>query len=240
MSLEWASFAVRLDGPASKTGYGGDERALREGTVYHSMEGSLSVALEMLANPALAKSWTFSNPKRGQLIQHYAIGKHAWANGSKDANEPFFACESEGGGPGIESEPLTESQIDNLVELTVWAYTTQEWTTLTRRITLWEHRELQRFGSRATACPSNRIPWSIIINGANAIIEQPEEEDMYALIVKKGEEQGTNNKHRTYLWRSGSAALLHMKSRAQREQTALLFGISDSAIVVSQATLDAL
>ena len=176
MSLEWASFAVRLDGPRNKTGYGGDERALREGTVYHSMDGTLSYALEMLANPALAKSWTFSNPKRGRLIQHYAVGKHAWGAGSKDANEKFVSCENEGGGPGIESEPLTQSQIDNLVDLTVWLYTTQEWTTLTRRITLWEHKELQRFGSRATACPSDRIPWSIIIAEAEKIINV--EDDM--------------------------------------------------------------
>ncbi len=54
VSLQWASFAVRLDGPGTKTGYGGDERALREGAVYHSMVGSLSYALEMMANAELA------------------------------------------------------------------------------------------------------------------------------------------------------------------------------------------
>ena len=176
MSLDWMASAVRLDGPGHKTGYGGDERALREGLVYHSMEGSLSVALRMLANPASQKSWNFSNPKQGRLIQHYPVGKHAWGAGSKDANEKFVSCENE----GVAGEPLTQSQIDNLVELTVWLYTTQEWTTLTRRITLWEHKELQRFGSRATACPSNRIPWSIIIAEAEKIINEPpqEEEDM--------------------------------------------------------------
>ena len=173
MSLEWASFAVRLDGPGHKTSYGGDERALREGLVYHSMEGSLSVALRMLANPALQKSWTFSNPKHGQLIQHYAVGKHTWANGSRESNEKFVSCENE----GVAGEPLTQSQIDNLVELTVWAYTTQEWTTLTRRISMWEHKELQRFGSPATACPSDRIPWSIIIARAEKIINEPPQED---------------------------------------------------------------
>ena len=185
MSLDWMSSAVRLDGPAFKTGYGGDERALREGAVYHSMVGTMSYALEMLANPALAKSWTFSNPKQGRLIQHYPVGKHAWGAGSKDANEKFVSCENEGGGPGNESEPLTQSQIDNLVELTVWLYTTQEWTTLTRRITMWEHRELQRFGSRATACPSDRIPWGIIIAAAEKIINE-EEPDMQRRIIRKG------------------------------------------------------
>lgn len=165
MSLEWASFAVRLDGPGNKHGYGGDERALREGAVYHSMEGSIAVALRMLANPALTKSWTFSNPKQGQLIQHYAVGKHAWANGSQESNEKFVACENE----GVAGEPLTDSQVDNLVELTVWLYATQEWTTLTRLITCWEHQEMTRFGSRPTACPSGRIPWADIIAQANEI-----------------------------------------------------------------------
>ena len=186
MSLDWMASAVRLDGPAFKTGYGGDERALREGAVYHSMDGSLSYALEMLANPALAKSWTFSNPKQGQLIQHYPVGKHAWAAGSQDANEKFGSCESEGGGPGIESEPLTRNQIGNLVELTVWLYTTQEWATLTRRITMWEHKEMQRFGSRATACPSDRIPWGIIIAEAEKIISQEDDMTTYKLFQTWG------------------------------------------------------
>lgn len=168
MSLEWASFAVRLDGPAEKTGYGGDERALREGAAYHSMEGSLSSGLRELANPARSASWTFSNPKQGQMIQHYAVGKHAWANGSRPANEKFVACENE----GVAGEALTDSQVANLIELTVWLYTTQEWTTLTRLITLWEHNEMTRFGSAPTACPSDRIPWTTIISGAERIIEQ--------------------------------------------------------------------
>ena len=128
MSLEWAAFAVRLDGPSDKHGYGGDERALREGAVYHSMEGSLSSALRELAKPARRASWTFSNPKQGQLIQHYPVGWHAWAQGSRPANEKFVACENE----GVAGEPLNENQIGNLVELTAWLYTTQQWTTLKR------------------------------------------------------------------------------------------------------------
>ena len=172
MSLEWASFAVRLNGPGNKHGYGGNERALREGAVYHSMVGSMSGALRELASPARAASWTFSNPKEGQLVQHYPVGWHAWANGSRPANEQFVACENEGGPIGNESEPLTESQIDNLVELTVWLHATQEWTTLTRQVTLWEHNELQRFGSTATACPSGRIPWETIIARSERIINK--------------------------------------------------------------------
>jgi hypothetical protein len=95
------------------------------------------------------------------------VGWHAWANGSRESNEKFVACENE----GVAGEPLTQNQIDNLVELTVWLYTTQEWTDVSRLRELWEHREMMRFGSRATECPSGRIPWTIIIDSAKEIIE---------------------------------------------------------------------
>lgn len=44
------------------------------------------------------------------------------------------------------------------------------------KATLFEHNEMTRFGSRPTACPSDRIPWSTIITEAKKIIEQ--EDDM--------------------------------------------------------------
>lgn len=42
------------------------------------------------------------------------------------------------------------------------------------KATLFEHREMVRYGSDATACPSGRIPWQAIIAG----ITQPQEDDM--------------------------------------------------------------
>ena len=44
---------------------------------------------------------------------------------------------------------------------------------------------MQRYGSRATACPSDRIPWGVIIAEAEKIINEPpqEEEDMKPFLV---------------------------------------------------------
>ena len=56
---------------------------------------------------------------------------------------------------------------------------------------------------------------------------------MFARIIKY---KDTDTK--TYLWTGKN--LLHMKSRKQREETALLYGISDKAVTVSKDTLAAL
>ena len=158
----WAPFAVRRDGPASKYGYQGDIKGHKEGTVYHSAEGGLTVMMNLLESPGNTKSWTFSNPKVGRLLQHYAAEEHTWCNGSYDANRRFASCESE----GRSGEILTPSQVDNLIELTVWLAEVFNWASLERRVTLWEHNEMVRFGSAPTSCPSGRIPWAVVIGKA--------------------------------------------------------------------------
>ena len=177
MVEQWAPFATKFDGPRDKHGYPGVPEPLPKlGAVYHSMEGSMSSALRELANPARRASWTFSNPKTGPLLQHYRLQEHTWTNGSFDSNIKFFSCENE----GVAGERLTDSQVDNLVELTVFGYEQNGWTELTRQVTLWEHNEMTRFGATPTACPSDRIPWQEIIDGAQAILSPQEVEGMLA------------------------------------------------------------
>ena len=169
----WAPFATRFDGPSDKHGYPGQPEPLpKVGLLMHSMEGSMSSALRELANAARRASWTFSNPKTGPLLEHYALGSHTWANGSKEANVKFDSCENE----GKAGEPLTSSQVDNAVELVVWEYQQNEWTGLERHVQLWEHNEMTRFGAAPTACPSNRIPWDEIISRAEVILHEEDEE----------------------------------------------------------------
>lgn len=170
---------MRRDGPPDKHGYGGlAEPSRKQGAVYHSMEGSYEAALGELDNLARRASWTFSNGKDGRFEQHYPVGFHTWANGSLDANMRFVSCENE----GRAGERLTQQQIDNLVQLTEWLRDTQGWTTVARQETLWEHREMTRFGAAPTACPSGRIPWGIII----ARVEEPaKEDDVKPYLVKE-------------------------------------------------------
>lgn len=156
---QWFPRAVREPGHPQAHGYPGEqEPGAKSGLVYHSAEGTIATMrriIQALGEP----SWTFSNPKRGRLIQHYARGTHTWANGSPEANVRFDACESE----GVAGEPLTTSQAQNLVDLARWYKKEEDWEGFRRQVEAWEHYELERFGAAPTACPSNRIPWGIII-----------------------------------------------------------------------------
>ena len=170
--MEWCPFAIRRDGhPSDKHGgYASySEPHQKRGLVAHSMAGALPAALGGLDNAARRASWTFSNPKSGPLLQHYPLGSNTWASGSAEANSRYTSVEHEGGGPGNEGEPLTENQIDNLVKLIRWLSEQDGWTPIRpgsssdTSATLWEHKEMIRFGSAPTACPSGRIPWAEVL-----------------------------------------------------------------------------
>jgi hypothetical protein len=158
MAESWLPACVRRDGPGQKQGYGHiPSRSLGEieGICAHSMEGSLAAALGELDNPARLASWTFSNPRAGNALQHYPLESVTWGSGSPEANRRFVSIEHE----GWAGEPLTENQITNLVMLT---------RTLTaeprsRTTNLREHNEMTAYGAQPTACPSGRIPWAEII-----------------------------------------------------------------------------
>ncbi len=158
----WYPKAIRRDGPANKVGYPTstptDKYGPKRGVVYHSSEGSKAAWFGVLDSQRRPRrSATFFNPKRGRLYQHYRRDAHCWANGTKAANIGFVSCENE----GVAGEPLTASQVDNLVGLTAWLQEQNRWAELSRATTLREHNEFT-----PTACPSGRIPWAIIIERA--------------------------------------------------------------------------
>jgi len=159
--LDWYPGAVVLLGPASKAGYPSVSVRDGRGAVLHSMEGGLAAAHGVLSGPAQS-SWHFSNPKVGPLEQHYAISRITWHGGSLGANRRYVGIEHE----GVAGEPLTASQIENDVALLGWLAENdvQPWSGLIRLDTLWEHNEMTRYGSKATACPSGRIPWQEVID----------------------------------------------------------------------------
>ena len=97
--------------------------------------------------------------KNGDLFQHYAVTATAWTNGSPDANLRFIGVESE----GVVGEPLTEPQVANLRRIAEDCKAYFGWPTLSRGEQLLEHREMVRYGSDPTACPSGRIPWDRLL-----------------------------------------------------------------------------
>ncbi len=105
----------------------------------------------------------------GNCLQHHPLTASCWASGSREANTRGVAFEFEGGAPGKESEPLTEAQQQALErilnDIAAWkgvtnAYWRRPPNDRDPNATLYEHRECVRFGSRPTACPSDRIPWA--------------------------------------------------------------------------------
>ncbi len=182
MSAAWYPAARRRDGPSNKFGYPTrnptDKYGHKKGACYHSSEGTLASWWGILDNRVPPrKSATFFNPKRGKLYQHYRVDAHTWANGTTAANKGYVSCENE----GMAGEPLTTSQVDNLVGLSAWLKERFGWAELSRTTTMREHNEF-----KATACPSGRIPWAEIIRRA-------EEDDMpYSFIVQEqdGGEEG--------------------------------------------------
>jgi len=124
-------------------------------------------------------------PYDGACLQHYPLTASCWASGSREANTRGIAFEIEGGAPGRESEPLRDAQASAigriLEDIATWkgvtnAYWRRPANDRDLNATLYEHRECVRFGSGATACPSNRIAWPALL----ARLEAPDRPDPVA------------------------------------------------------------
>jgi len=170
----------------NKHGYSGDDAILGYGLVAHSMEGSLAAAFGELDNPARQASWHFSAAKDGKIYQHIDTLNISYASGGYEANKRFWSIEHE----GKAGEPLTPAQLAATTELMRWLLGTYHLQPL-RKVTLWEHREMTQFGSSATACPSGRIPWDVIIPQIQpAPIPQPPTEEGADMFIAKAVETG--------------------------------------------------
>jgi hypothetical protein len=173
----WLDWTERVPGPPDKVYR---ERNVAAGYVAHSMVGGYAGAAARLFASELdaagayttyaAASWHFSVLASGSVIQHYPLAASCWASGSRVANTRFVAVETEGGGAGNESETLTEPQVDAYVRLIRDVAASGGWAAIRPQsaadtsATLWEHREMTRFGSAPTLCPSGRIPWPEIVH----------------------------------------------------------------------------
>ena len=66
------------------------------------------------------------------------------------------------------------TQVQNLIDLARWYKKGEGWPAFKRQAQAWEHREMTRFGAPPTACPSDRIPWDIIIPAVEEKPDMPE------------------------------------------------------------------
>lgn len=161
----WFVWTDKRPGPAQKQGYPGVTRRdlyAIEGEIKHSMEGSLASAFGELDRATRQASWTFSVAKDGKVYQHYPLESITWHGGGINANRRFIGIEHE----GKVGEPLTEPQYQATLKLSRAireACPNVGGKPPARRVNLFEHREMTEFGSAATSCPSNRIPWARLI-----------------------------------------------------------------------------
>ena len=148
----WYPPAHAAPGPEWKTGGGGEIlRPSSHGAVVHSAEGSLEGALAVLHGDREA-SWHFTVAKGGRVYQHYPLDAWTWHAGPLNADHAGIECE------GVAGEALTDPQLAALVGLLQWIAHQESWPGYVRGQTLREHNEVM-----ATACPSGRIVWDIVI-----------------------------------------------------------------------------
>lgn len=168
----WIDWAERVPGHTEKVNGWLNPVA---GFVAHSAEGWEAY---LRSNPPQTaavggrKSWHLSNLLDGRLLQHYPIYAQCWASGATLPNNSFVAMEHEGVAP----VPLTPAQtrtttlvIQELAAIGGW--------NPQRQVNLWEHRECTRWGAEPTACPSNRIPWDVILAAPGGDPLDPVKED---------------------------------------------------------------
>jgi len=172
----WFDWAIVDPGPPHKVNGG---RNGQRGMIPHSAEGYWPYLRNgVLWGPRRA-SWHASNLKDGRFYQHYPVTAQTWTSGAGYPNNNFPTTENE----GVEGQPLTQPQIDNLIRMgrdlmAAGMWHPQRPTSPTDiGASLYEHNECTRFGAEGTSCPSDRIPWHIIVPAL--------EEDMAE--VSKGE-----------------------------------------------------
>lgn len=172
----WLTWAVRVPGPADKV-YSQPNSA--EMYLPHSAVGFLPAWLNRLRSQDRLPNGRYTDyaaasihgwiPYDGKVIQHYPFTASCWGSGSRYPNVHGIAFENEGGAPGNLNEPLRPAQVTANVaiirELIDWKGWTPSRPTGPRDegASLYEHNECTRWGSGATACPSDRIPWPEIL-----------------------------------------------------------------------------
>jgi len=132
MSDLWFPDAIRLDGPASKTGYNGATKTHpKVGVCLHTMgyestpEWNDATTLHNALFSGREASWTFSICKfmnGSVLYQHYPLDAVCWAQGYQ-GNLWLIGIETEGIAPG----KFTEAQYELLVKLLRWIKEAQGW-----------------------------------------------------------------------------------------------------------------
>jgi len=121
--------------------------------IIHSAEGYRSAMFAVLDGPREA-SWHFSDMRNGEVYQHVSTANIAWGAGSFEANDGSIHIELE----GVTGQALTSAQYVSTIALLRWVFRGYGLGEPSRETNLREHNEFF-----ATSCPSNRVPWTRLI-----------------------------------------------------------------------------
>ena len=163
----WFDWAARRIGPPEKVNSGVNPVS---GLVCHSADGFEGGLWAQLANAPV--SWHLTNLFDGSLYQHYPLTARCWH--ATAFNQAYVGIEHEGRG----SVPLTPAQVATtkrvIDELAAWKGWEPKRPAAKGDLTatLYEHREVIWFGGTATACPSGRIPWDLLLEEDELTEEQ--------------------------------------------------------------------
>ncbi len=198
----WAPFAVRRAGPAWKVGYSFvGEAGPKRGDVKHSAEGYWAGLYSALDGSAF-KSWHFTIGY-DRTEQHYPFRAYCWHAGDVD-NDGAVAANLDLVGIehlGMAGEALSPYQVDMTVRITQWC-AEQEGRGTYRRFDgwdpdesgLWLLAEHKQVSDVYTACPSNRIPWGIIIPAVEEDEDMAVMEEIERLRAELKAQQDAQNK----------------------------------------------
>lgn len=159
-------WAVKDPGPDNKKW--GDVNSL-EAVFFHSAVGTYGGTINRVMGPDEI-SVTGVVDFDGKLCQFYSVTDSPWANGSHDWNKRALGIEFAGGYNGDghwEKEPITDKQVETAVRILrdLSDFKKVPYSYWQRPSTLKEHREVY-----PTACPSNRIRWTDILNQLNPVV----------------------------------------------------------------------
>lgn len=184
----WMPGAEHIDGHPDKIGYSWEgDYSPKRGDVKHSAEGWKSHMIWLVQTPLAIKSWTFSVFLDGEFAQHYPYTANCWHAGDTDpddeveANIDLVGIEHE----GVAGTPLNTAQIATTSRITQWCAEQAGRARDFARFPIqpsdgWVLTEHNQVSNTATACPSNRIPWSLILDRL-----QPQEGNMFKLYEDK-------------------------------------------------------
>ncbi len=183
MSEQWCPFATRRIGAmglTAKHGYPGGIQGVpadnlmtapKKGEVKHDSTGPLAPTLGVLDTHPI-NSWHFTVDDSG-IYQHYPVDANCWHGNDTDpdddirANVDLVGVEHTCPVFGVPT-PLSARQLMLTTQLSQWLMETRGYKTATRFSAFFDHQawlecEHNEVGNTPTACPSDRIPWGLIM-----------------------------------------------------------------------------